>query len=643
MLNQEFRANARAQMDSGELIISGLNFNIAGVQGTVPQFFVSGTRGLAQLSAELKGAAGGRRMEGGISFTADFRPVRSWFQIGDAVRSFSGRAGLNDFLYGNSQEPQTFEFAFSRRGGEFSASGGPRNMLRLQIDGDGNFYAGLSSPFPVRGTAVGSIRQNEIDARCADLYVDMGGLFELLPESPEIHLTGGYVNGSINVRGPLTDPEFFGNARGTSLSFRIPQFMPQELRPIPFNVAIDGNEAHFGPVSVAVGNGAGTVQGWFRFDRWIPNIFSLDIQVGRETSIPYHFAQSGFTARGDVSGRLNVAMENVHLDITGELYANNSELGINSDEVIMAQGPDLFPNVKIPFAVNLAITTGPAVEFLYPSSRFPILRAQADMGTKLHVTGDSVAQQFSLTSDVKIRGGEIYYFERSFYIRSGTLVFRENERSFEPRLTARAEVRDRNDDGPVTISMIVDNAPLLSFTARFESSPPLSQMEIFALMGQSFMGSPVDENTGAYQRAFLNSTTDLLAQFIFVRQLEQVVRNFMRLDMFSVRTQVLQNMVFMATGLADIPVDRTSTVGNYFDNTTIFGGKYIGQDMFIQGMLTMNYDANRDTMGGLTLRPDIGIELKNPLFSLRWDFVPTHPENWYVNDNSITFNKTWSF
>jgi hypothetical protein len=31
------------------------------------------------------------------------------------------------------------------------------------------------------------------------------------------------------------------------------------------------------------------------------------------------------------------------------------------------------------------------------------------------------------------------------------------------------------------------------------------------------------------------------------------------------------------------------------------------------------------------------------LFGIRWNFVPLHPENWYVNDNSITLDFKWSY
>jgi hypothetical protein len=288
--------------------------------------------------------------------------------------------------------------------------------------------------------------------------------------------------------------------------------------------------------------------------------------------------------------------------------------------------------------MDIDITSGQKVEFLWPWSEFPILHANADMGTKIHVTSDTVAGRFSINSDVKIRSGEIYYFERSFYIREGTLTLRENEIHFDPRITARAEVRDRTDDGPVTISLIVDNAPLSSFVARFESTPPLSQTEILTLLGQNLTGTQADEASGSFQRAFINSATDVLAQFSVIRRLERQVRDFLHLDMFSVRTQVLQNAVFRATGLQD-PVDRIGGVGNYFDNTTVFIGKYIGRDMFVQTMLSLRYDENKTTLGGLSFEPDIGVELQNPLFGIRWDFIPSHRENWFVDDNSITL--TW--
>jgi hypothetical protein len=228
--------------------------------------------------------------------------------------------------------------------------------------------------------------------------------------------------------------------------------------------------------------------------------------------------------------------------------------------------------------------------------------------------------------------------QRSFYIREGLLSFNENELQFDPRISVRAEIRDRVDNGPVTISMIVDNAPLKSFTARFESTPPLSQIDIFSLLGQSITGAS-SESGGSMLQSALLASTDVLAQFSVVRWMEQHVRDFLRADMFSIRTQVLQNAFFgYLSGLQD-PIDRNGRVGNYFDNTTVFLGKYFGPDMFGQAMLSFRYDENQPDWGGLSPELDLGIELRGPLFDIRWNFAPRHWENIFINDHSFTL--TW--
>ncbi|MDR2477568.1 MAG: translocation/assembly module TamB [Treponema sp.] len=635
----DLRASARAALDNREFTVYDLALNFAGLEGRIPLFRVQGGEGLAETRAELGGMAGGKKLEGKMALEVSFKPIESWLEIGGAIGSFKGQVSVENLKYADLAAEEPFTIDVSRGGGGLSVSGGPKNMLRVKMDRNGNFYAGLSSPFPIRGSLIGSIDQKTINARCNDLYIDLADLFRLVPGKADVTFAGGYVDASVEIKGSIADPEFFGSARTSSLRIQVPGYVTQDIRPIPFTIAIEGNEMTFGPVPASVGRGAGSVNGWFRFDRWIPNIFKIDINVPHETPIPFGFDITGFLAKGDASGALALSMENLIFDVSGDLFANNTEISLNSEEISQAQGTDMFAQAIIPVTVDIAVSTGPVVEFLWPNANFPVLRATPDMGTKVHVTADSLSRQFSLNSDVKIRSGEIFYFERSFYIRSGSLIFRENELRFEPRLSARAEVRDRTEDGPVTISMIVENAPLLSFTARFESTPSLSQMEIFALLGQNLTGTQVDEDTGTIQRAFLGSFSDMLAQFVVVRQLERQIRNFMRLDMFSVRTQVLQNAFFSATGLMQAPVDRIG-VGNYFDNTTVFMGKYFGPDLFTQVMLSMRYDANKTSSGGLSFEPDIGVELQSPLFNIRWDFIPTHPENWWVNDSSVTL--TWS-
>jgi hypothetical protein len=108
---------------------------------------------------------------------------------------------------------------------------------------------------------------------------------------------------------------------------------------------------------------------------------------------------------------------------------------------------------------------------------------------------------------------------------------------------------------------------------------------------------------------------------------------------------VLQNVVLQAAGI-DLNQDqslgggeRQNRIGNYFDNTTVFMGKYIGSDVFIQSLFSFRYDENRQTWGGLKLEPDIGLEMQNPLFSVGVNMVPLHPETWFIED--VSFSIIW--
>jgi len=204
--------------------------------------------------------------------------------------------------------------------------------------------------------------------------------------------------------------------------------------------------------------------------------------------------------------------------------------------------------------------------------------------------------------------------------------------------------------------MIVENQPLFSFEPRFEASPSLSQLEIYSLLGQNVNRSQDLENPELAQRFLLTSTTDIVtqimatsdvfAQFVFLRRFERQVRDALGLDMFSVRTRFINNAVVTGvSGYRQTALEETTSnrVGNFFDNSTVFVGKYIGQSMFIQGMLTMRYDEESFVFGGLKFEPDIGIEFMSPFVNIRWDFFPYHPENWWVSDISFTLSRSFSF
>jgi len=649
-------ASGSASLTDEEILMTNIRFDFMGVKSAMPLLQLNREEGVVRTNVNIQGNIDkiNRWIEGNVDLNADFERIDSWLDIRKALNSIDGTLRVADIQYGDMKQDE-FVFVFSNDSGNVSFSGGERNMIRFDMDSDGNFFAGLSAPVPIVGTVAGVYKNGVFDAYCNNFFIDLPLLYKLSANEDNFSINGGYITGNLNIRGPLFNPEFFGEGKGSSLRLHVPSFIPEDIRPAPFNIVAEGYEFSFGPVPAITGYGGGNVTGWMRFEKWGPKNIDLDIDVPVQSPIPYNLNITGFLAKGSAAGKLDIIIDinNSVIELIGNLFTNDTEMGLNMDEIMARSDSESHSGARFNSIVSISVTAGSMVEFIWPNTNSPILRANPEMGTVFRVSADTQTGQYSMNSDIKIRSGELYYFDRSFYIREGSMVFRESEKQFSPHISARAEIRDRTDAGPVTITMVIENEPLFSFVPRFETSPSLTQLEIYSILGQNLNSIQGNENADAAQRFILTSTTDLLtqfvassdafSQFVFLRQFERQIRNFLHLDMFSVRTRLLQNAVVLgAAELGQTPVDR-SRVGNYFDNTTVFIGKYIGQDMFIQGMLTMKYDENSAVFGGIRFEPDIGIELQSPYFSIRWDFFPYHPENWWVNDNSITLSWSKSF
>lgn len=644
-------ADLRAEVDASEYRLSGSgrvdprvleleNLRLATKAGiaNVASFTLDRESSRAAASASYRGFFAGREADTSLSASAAFAPFSDWTRIPDALSDFSVNLGVGRTRFG-AIDFDPFRLELIKEDSTFALNGGPQNALRLRFDDEGAFFVALSAPSPIRGNVIGSIKGGMIDARANGLYLDFPALWDLL-NIPDVRFTGGIVTGSLEISGPLGDPDFFGSAAATGFRALVPAWVAEEIGPVSGLVAFDGKDFSFGPFPVGVRKGGGTLSGHFRFDRWVPFTFSLLVDIAKNTPIPVKADVAGISARGFASGKLEIYNNSETLGIAGGLELENTSMTLDAEALAAASGQVFKPMGVV---VDLKLKTGRKVEFVWPSSDIPVLRGYADTGDTLAIDYDGMTGRYSLAGDIDFRGGEVFYFMRSFYIRGGAIKFNENQLQFDPRLSIVAELRDRNIEGPVTISLVIEEARLSSFMPRFESTPPLSQAEIFGMLGQNLIGQDASGASSPSGESVLAATSDVLAQFNVVRVFERNVRDFTGLDMFSVRTQLIQNAFLGAAGLMDTPVDRNAGLGNYFDNTTVYMGKFLGSDVFLQGMVSLQVDESKsdNLLGGLTIEPEFGVEWKTPFFMLRWNFAPDMENfgNLFINDHSFTI--TW--
>ncbi|MDR2102752.1 MAG: hypothetical protein LBP42_01470, partial [Treponema sp.] len=208
--------SAQALLDDEACSIQEAELNWAGFKIKIPFLQVDRRTSLAQTEGLFTGTLGGRETEIAFSLDFYFEPIRSWFKIKDALNSFNGTMNVNSAKVDTLAAEAPFQFIFSRDDEFLALSGGPGDMLRMQISREGDFYAGFSYPSPVRGAVIGTVNPKTIDAQGTDLYVDLASLGRFIPARVQeiISLAGGFATASIRIAGPLGDPEFFGLAEG---------------------------------------------------------------------------------------------------------------------------------------------------------------------------------------------------------------------------------------------------------------------------------------------------------------------------------------------------------------------------------------------------------------------------------------------
>ena len=520
------------------------------------------------------------------------------------------------------EERENWYISIRREAEELRFRGGPDQALEAVYRGNGDYRLSLSDPLPIQFDASGNLTEEDFASSISDINIDMSIMRILGVEA--IDFGSGRVTGDLLINGAPNDPVFNGTLQATRLSGNV-IFVAEPVEPFSTAIVFEGKQATVNPVQVTTGDRQALFSGGFEFDRWTPTNIRIDVEVISPEGIHiiYKEPSSGLNVDGYVLGRFSFQQSIDNNLIEGDLTVRNAVVALEEKRPVEVEPTN-------PLIVDLNIETGRRVEFLWPRRRLPILQAFADTDQNIRIYFESLTETFRLTGEVSMKSGELYYFQRSFYIKDGMITFNEDENTFDPLLSVEAEIKEIDNSGrPVTISMIVDNEPLSSFTPRFESQPALSTVEIANILGANLYTQFSD--TQADLTSALLVTGDIFSQFSVVRSFENQVKDVFNLDLFSLRTQMIQNVILERVLNQDITRDPEAegTVGRYLDNTTLFLGKYLGNDLFFEALLQIQQDPI--TVGDfqqdeLNFTMEVGLEWKTPLFLLNFSISPDFVE-----------------
>jgi hypothetical protein len=502
-----------------------------------------------------------------------------------------------------------------------------------------NGYDNFILPMKVKGV----LKSDYIAVEVKDIKFKMSHLNAFFLE-PIITFESGIMSGDAYIEGPLKDPEYWGTLVGNSVEMRTFWTVGELISIKNPVITVAENSATIGENRVSIVHESGrstnaTATMEATLEKWSIPHYRIDIlSVDDPISfwLPLYFSNVNIEAK--VQGSFSIDGTPIDETLYGDIVVSDAKINFG------VPTPPIWVVEKFRTAIDMTLRTGKNVSFVYPNEETPILRATLadDQMVDLKVVIPSMATTFS--GELGLRSGEIYYIQKNFYVTEGSLKFPPIGSTFSeggmPLLNLRARLREFDSEGNrVDIYLVLQDSAFDNLNPRFESIPMLSTNEILELLGQSIVASPTVGESGLQSVVTIASAaTDVFSRLGLLQGttislgFTKVIRESLGLDVFTIRTNLLQNILLEA--LPGLSADSfLSPIARYLDNTTMYIGKYLFDNLYLQGMLHFRQDTvkggNPFLANDLKIETELSVEWTNPLatFSLF-----TQPEELSVFD-----------
>ena len=609
-------------------------FELRDLSGAYQGQTIRGGKGrfsLADASGEIALRFAGSFSGKSLSFSLDVKGSSDKEGEGDLSQKLShytASGELDSFTYGTSVV-ETWPFSISSASSSIAVVGGSSREVKISYSKDGTISASLRPPFPIVADLSGLYDGKKIDLSVQGLSFDMSLVSLFLP--PDIvRITTGRAHGGFSAIGLASDPEIAGEIDLDGVTVKVPGWMTDEIGPFSTPIVARGRKIGFSVAQAAVGKGFMSLDCQGVFDHWLPSGLALSARNVAGSTSRIDAKILGIRAQGDASIALRMALQGDVLAIDTDILLEKATILVSQEALgggggsVPASPPSLY------FQVAANVRFGRAVQTSFSPMSLPLLKGYSDPSSAIAISYDQAADSFSLKGTLGLRGGEVFYGQRDFFLKSGEVVFNEGSDRFDPRVTLLAELRDSNEDGPVVISLRTDNAPLSSFTPVLSSDPVLTQAQIMAILG---LGSS-SEGSGLDVKKAGVLISELMPQLDVSRVVEDKLRDFTGLDVIYLQTQAL------GLWLADIAGQSpASTFGQYFDQSELYVGKYLTDSIFVHGSVNLQEVSPLAGFDSLKIYSELGVEMDAPFGRLTWTLVPDNGwNNLQSGDQSLSMS-----
>lgn len=512
------------------------------------------------------------------------------------------------------------------------ASAGVDGVAQLELWRNGTVQAILKPELPVSTRVDGTIRDGSLDLNLKDILVRMPFLFDFL-DIPLISVPSGVARGALSISGPLSDPDIDGSLDFSDFYLGLDRFLADTIGPITSPLYITGKNAEISQTDLRCGDGLLRTRMAFTLDSWIPDDIVINVKTNDPSLVHARTTLLGMQVDVQASTELLITIIQGRAAISGSIYGASGDVIITLDTLAVGtQGAvDFDIGGLADIRTDLRFNFGRSMRIYFPDKLWPILSGQSDPASNLRVYYDSLSQDMNIQGNILLRGGNVFYIKRNFYLKNASVRFNENQDSFNPVLTLEAETRSSFEGNPVVINLRALNTPLRSLNFTLDATPSLSDLEIAQLLGQDLIAS-TDSRSFDIGRALIENT-DIIPQLNLVSVFEQNIQNFFGFDLFYLRSQLLQRWLYDLSRLG--PADSSQSMTQYLDNTAIIAGKYLADNLFLQGSMLLQ-ERQLEQQADLQLNLELSLEWQTPHFLINWSFRPEHPERLFISDQAIS-------
>lgn len=512
------------------------------------------------------------------------------------------------------------------------------------ISNGGLVTASIDKTKPLSFNMTGDLSGDRLDFLIDDITAELGPIFAFT-NFPYVNVFKAHAEGALAITGMKKEPDFSGLITATGIDLNVPIVVPD-------HITVKEAQAIFDHQTISIPEVEGYIKGnnkvFASAGIYLAGLGLDHVEANLRTP-PGKFAPLDLKLdvaefAGQASANVNLWYQDKYLDITGFVNARRA-FGVTTVQQIMG-----LPVTIIPLKKNKksAIELMPLPYFIRCDMKIrllnhctfrlePLIRAVFTPQGELQFKYDMEDNSMQFDGEVAIRTGDISWLNRNFYLKSGKMKFSPNEEKFNPIVSLQAQTREKDEDGNnITLMLDVNNQYLMDLSPRITSVPARSEQQLQEILGQVVIADATGTgekkaNGGGGLGAFALSVGDYALQSTLGRTIENKMRDFLHLDILSLRMNVIQNALKLNTQEQERLVrnkdfNLQNNASSYFDNTTLYFGKYLGSHLYADAMLHTGFDESRIddplTINGLVFKPEIGLELESPFANIRWNMAP---------------------